>query len=227
MLKFYGIQPPNHYANLRPGGICPYCKESCRFTRTSNPDVQKIMSDEIKYFILSYSCDACLMPIPIKWYVQNYSGGDQIVVQYPQELLISKEPFNFDHVPDLVKQEIQEAIDCLSVNAYNGFAALCRRSIQAICTNLGAGASDKVKSQVNEMITATGLDEEWRELTIQIMLSGHDGAHPHLPEVGLDRSTVLLSLVQDLTYQLYTRPGKIKEAASLRQIAINRPRDQQ
>lgn len=227
MLKFYGIEPPNHWAALRPGGICPHCKESSRFTRTSSPDVQKIMSDKIEYFVLCYSCDACLMPIPIQWYVYNYNGGDQITVNYPQVLLISKEPFDFDHVHDEVKKEIQEAIDCLSVNAYNGFAALCRRSIQSICTNLGAGASDKVKNQVNEMITATGLDEEWRELTIQIMLSGHDGAHPHLPEVGLDRATVLLSLMQDLTYQLYTRPGKIKEAASLRQIAINRPKLQQ
>ena len=222
MLKFYEIQPPNHWARIRPGGICPHCKESSRFALTSNPDVQKIMSDNILYFVLCYSCDACLMPIPIQWKVYNYEGGDSIKVCNPEMLLISKEPFDFDHVPDYVKTEIQEAIDCLSVSAYNGFAALCRRSIQAICTNLGAGATDKVKQQVNEMITATGLDEEWRELTIQIMLSGHDGAHPHLPEVGLDRATVLLSLVQDLTYQLYTRPGKIKEAASLRQTAIKR-----
>ena len=224
MLKFYGIDPPNDYSLLRPGGVCPYCKESTRFTQTTAPDVHKIMSDKMKYFILSYSCDACLMPIPIQWYVYSYNGGNQIVVDNPKVLLIAKEPYDFSHVPDEIIKEVQEAIDCLSVNAYNGFAALCRRSIQAICANLGAGASDKVKNQVNEMITTTGLDDEWKELTTQIMLSGHDGAHPHLPEVGLDRATVLLSLIQDLTYQLYTRPGKIKEAASLRQIAINRPR---
>lgn len=224
MLKFYGIEPPNYWGNLRPGGICPHCKESTRFTQTSTPDVHKIMSDKMKYLVLSYSCDACLMPIPIQWFVAGYNGGDQIFVDNPKVLLINKEPFDFSHVPDEVKQEIEEAIDCLSVNAYNGFAALCRRSIQAICTNLGAGATDKVKNQVNEMITTTGLDDEWKELTIQIMLSGHDGAHPHLPEVGLDRAIVLLSLMQDLTYQIYTRPGKIKEAASLRQIAINRPK---
>jgi len=52
------------------------------------------------------------------------------------------------------------------------------------------------------------------------MLTGHDGAHPHLPEVGQERAAVLLSLLKDLVYELYTRPGKVKKAASLRQQSI-------
>ncbi len=67
----------------------------------------------------------------------------------------------------------------------------------------------------------TGLDEGGRELARQIMLTGHDGAHPHLPEVDQARAAVLLSLLQDLTYQLYTRPGKAREAAELRQRAVD------
>lgn len=52
------------------------------------------------------------------------------------------------------------------------------------------------------------------------MLSGHDGSHPHLPEMNQERASVLLSLLQDLTYQLYTRPGNIEAAAELRKKAI-------
>lgn len=117
-----------------------------------------------------------------------------------------------------------EGLACLSVGAVNGFAAVCRRAIQAICTDLGAAATTKIKGQIGDMIRLTGLDQEWEGLAIQIMLSGHDGAHPHLPEVGSDRAAVLLSLMQDLTYELYTRPGKIKGAAALRAKAIEQRR---
>jgi len=108
------------------------------------------------------------------------------------------------------------------MSAFNGFAAMCRRSIQSICTDLGAEASTKVQSQIKEMIDMVGLDQEMIELATQIMLSGHDGAHPHLPEVDQERAKILLSLLQDLTYQLYTRPGKVKEAAKLRKSATEK-----
>ncbi len=132
-----------------------------------------------------------------------------------------KAPFDFAHVPQEVEKEIREGLECLSVGATNGFAALCRRTIQAICTNIGAEASTKVKAQIEEMINITGLDSEWKDLAFQIMLAGHDGSHPNLPDVNNDRASILLSLVRDLVYQLYTRPGKIKEAALLRREAID------
>lgn len=52
------------------------------------------------------------------------------------------------------------------------------------------------------------------------MLTGHDGAHPHLPEVNEKRAEVLLRLLQDLTYELYTRREKVKESKELRTQTI-------
>ena len=42
-----------------------------------------------------------------------------------------------------------------------------------------------------------------------------------MPEIDAERADILLSLLRDLTYQLYTRPGKVKEASALRQRAID------
>jgi len=176
--------------------------------------------DNIGVFIASYSCDNCRAPLPVQWHIREWRGGDPVVFG-PKVVIPAKEPYDFSFVPEVVTQEIDEALNCLSVNAYNGFAAVCRRAIQAICTNLGADASTKVKAQIEDMIATTGLGEEWKDLAIQIMLSGHDGSHPHLPDLSSERANVLLSLLKDLTYQLYTRPGKIKQASQLRQSAID------
>jgi hypothetical protein len=134
----------------------------------------------------------------------------------PELLLRSRAPFNFAFVPVEVRREIEEALDCLSVGALHGFAVNCRRTVQALCTNLGAVATSKVKNQIKEMCELQTLEPELEELAIQVMLSGHDGAHPHLPEVTAPRATILLALLQDLTEQLYSRPGRLRAAAELR-----------
>ena len=220
MIKFFGHQPPGVYDAFRVGGTCPHCKQATRFNPNTKPDESIMRRDGILAFTASYSCDFCLGPIPVEWTIQGYNGNNLMVVSSARLIRPVKEPFDVEHVPEEVRKEIDEALDCLSVSAYSGFAALCRRIIQAVCTNIGAGATDKVKRQVDEMIELTGLGSEWKDLAIQIMLSGHNGAHPHLPDMNLDRSKVLLSLMQDLIYEIYTRPGKIREAAALRQKAI-------
>ncbi len=202
--------------------MCPHCKTGARYTLTTSPNINYLRRDNINSFIVNYSCEICLGPIPVRWDISNWPDQNNPNVQNPKEVLPVREPFDFTYVPNEVCVEIEEALDCLSVSAYNGFAALCRRAIQTISTNLGAKAASKVKKQIEEMMDITELGNEWKDLAFQIMLSGHDGSHPNLPDVDVDRASVLLTLLQDLTYELYTRPGKVKEAAQLRQEAIDK-----
>ena len=216
MLKFYGNpEPGGALHQIRPGGVCPHCGEGARYRQVTVPVDNEIQRDQVKELVVSYFCDHCLGPIPIQWTVNGW-GKDGMHVHSPRLLLRSRAPYNFEHVPDQVKREIEEALDCLSVNALHGFAVCCRRAVQAICTKLGAQATSKVKAQIREMCALESVGDEIEELAIQVMLSGHDGAHPHLPEVSEDRAGLLLALLQDLTGQLFTRPGRIRAAAALR-----------
>ena len=218
-INFYGPLPPAMLTGLRLGGYCPHCKTASRYTLTTVPINNTLQSDKATSFVASYMCDNCMEPIPVKWEIDGWKSNIP-TVKNPVLISPAIEPFNFDHTPIEVQKEVKEALDCLSVNAFHGFASMCRRSIQAICTDLGSDATSKVKRQIEEMVDIAGMDDEWKELAIQIMLTGHDGAHPHLPEVDVGRAAVLLDLLRDLTYQLYTRPGNIRKAAELRQEAI-------
>lgn len=224
MIRFYGDRREMVPEQMNIGGVCPHCKGGTHFTLMAQPNTARMQRDGIGEVVLSFSCDLCLRAIPVLWHVRGFEGGN-IIFTGPDLILRVREPFDFDHVPDGVRPAIEEALDCLSVSAYNGFAALCRRAVQAISANLGAKGSDRVKKQVDEMLQLTDLSEDWHSLLKEVLLTGHDGAHPHLPPVNADRAAVLLSLVQDLTYELYTRPGKVREAAALRAKAIeqNRP----
>ena len=222
MLKFYGPQPPHRLSLLRLGGHCPHCKTGTRFKITSIPHTSVLRADEVGQVVINYTCEVCLGPIPVRWNIAGWEEAQDPTVSYPQVVLPMREEFDFEYVPATVKKEIEEALDCLAVNAFHGFAAVCRRAVQAISTDLGAKASSRVKKQIEEMADLSGLDDEMKELAIQIMLSGHDGSHPHLPEMNAERAQIILSLLRDLVYELYTRRGKIKEAATARQAAIEK-----
>ena len=210
MLVFYGPQPESGmtYGGLKPGGVCPHCKTGTRFTIGTVLNGGVPFDNKVTKFVISYICDVCLGPIPIEWRVDRWQDAANPIVSNPRMVIPVREPFEFAHVPASVRKEIDEALECLSVSAFNGFAAVCRRSVQAICTDLGAGASTKVEKQIKEMIGLTDLGDEWKGIALAIMLTGHDGAHPHLPDVDAERAAVLLSLLRDLTYQLYTRPAR-------------------
>lgn len=221
MFKFYGTSFPERLTDVKIGGKCPFCNDSSRFSLRSNPLGQQLKNEGIDEIIISYCCDACLRIIPVHWKIASWDNRNNIpAVTNANMILPVREDFDFENVPKNIQDEIIESLDCLSVDAYHGFAALCRRSVQAICDDLGASGSTKVQKQINELLEIMNLNKEWEKMTKQIMLTGHDGAHPQLPEVNSERANILISLLQDLTYQLYTRPGKVKEAAKLRRQAI-------
>jgi len=64
------------------------------------------------------------------------------------------------------------------------------------------------------------VDSETFETLKSIIIAGHDGAHPHLPELSPDRAQILLELMKDVIYQLFVRRGKIEEASAIRKKAI-------
>jgi hypothetical protein len=132
------------------------------------------------------------------------------------------EPFETQYLSGAVLDDLNEALICYANSCWNAFAAMSRRCIQSVCESFGADGTSKVKSQLNELQQMGVADEETFTLLHQIMLTGHDGAHPHLPSLSAARASVLLQLLKDVLYQLYVRPAKIREAGELRRQASTR-----
>ncbi len=97
---------------------------------------------------------------------------------------------------------------------------MCRRTIQTVAIELGTIGKDKVQNQIEDMKEIAGIDQESYDILKQIIVDGHDGAHPHLPTLSPERSDILLALMKDIMYQLFVRKGKLNKAAELRKQQI-------
>jgi hypothetical protein len=86
---------------------------------------------------------------------------------------------------------------------------------------MGARGAERVLHQLKDLKEMAEKDDETFGILKQIVIDGHDGAHPHLPSLTDERAAVLLELMQDVLYQPYVRKGKLQEAMRLRQGSIS------
>src|SRR3989338_3147862 len=200
---------------------CPYeCNMPVGVTLISIPDRNLVHAHGLEEVGAVYMCNGCKKPIFIRFRHALRSGNDvhaegAFQVQRVKPLLKTNNVKN-----EIVKRDIEEALDCYSVEAWNGFASICRRAIQSVCNDHDVKGKAKVEKQAKAFTENFDLDEETNELINQIILTGHDGAHPHLPLVSKERAEKLFAFMQEIVRQVYDLPSLLGESKKLRTEAV-------
>ena len=204
---------------------CPHCNAYTNITAISIPRFEFVRRFNLTEVGIAYMCDACKTPVFLKFNVGEVDSSPITVYDDFEEIERPKETFEFKYLPETVSSDFREALECYSNSCFNAFAAMCRRTCQSAFTELGADGKSKVKKQLLDIKDVIGLDDDTYEIFEQIIISGHDGAHPNLPEVSSDRAATLLELIKDVLYQLFIRQAKVKEAVTLRKEDIKNSGD--
>ena len=214
----FQIHPNNEPGNLLDHDVtlrCPHCGVLAGMTAISIPRYELLHRFKLQDTGIVFRCDSCSRPVYLQFKVASLSNPITLSEEFNQ-IQSALEPFEHKYLSAEVGADFQEALTCYAYACWNAFASMCRRCLQSVAVNLGVNGSSKVEAQIRELKEMGVVDDETFEQLRQIMLSGHDGAHPHLPALSADRAAVLLQLMKDVLYQLYVRPGKVKEAAALR-----------
>jgi len=201
---------------------CPNCNIPSNITAISFPRYEYLIRFRPQKIGIVYRCDSCNDPVFLKFSISNYDNRNAriLIDEDYVEIEKAKESFKLNYLPENVKDDFNEALICYSNSCYNAFASMCRRTIQSSFQELGAKGKDKVLQQLDDIKETTSMEDETYEIIKQIIISGHDGAHPHLPKLSPDRSGILLELMKDVLYQLFVRKAKIQEAINSRKKDI-------
>jgi hypothetical protein len=212
---------PNLFIDKHYAINCPHCGAKSNLTAISTPRWGQMERYQPSKVIVGYRCDACNEPVALRFAVHaRYADQSaQLSLEY-DELERPMETFEYQHLPEAVASDFKEALTCYSQSCLNATAAMCRRTIQSVATNLGAGGTDRVSKQIVEAKDTAGMDDDTFNALKEVMLGGHDGSHPHLPAVSSERAAVLVELMKDVLTQLYLRKAKIQSAMQLRKEAI-------
>jgi DNA-directed RNA polymerase subunit RPC12/RpoP len=203
--------------NLR----CPHCSTQTALIPISVPRFALLHRFRLEETGIVYRCSSCNRAVFLRHKVTGLSNPVTLSEEYEQ-ITTSLEPFETQYLSGAVLDDFREALTCYANSCWNAFAAMCRRCIQSISETFGATGSTKVQAQLEELRSMGITDDDTFGQLRAIMLSGHDGAHPHLPALSPARATVLLQLMKDVLYQMFVRPAKIREAGELRKKAISK-----
>jgi len=202
---------------------CPHCGVQSNITAISIPRYEFLVRFRPETVGIVYRCDSCNHPVFLRFAVDKYELGNNRIIfsDNYQEVERPAETFEFTYLEREVEENFREALTCYSHLCFNAFASICRRTVQNVCADLGAKGKDKVLAQLQDLKDMAEIDDETFGLLKQVIIEGHDGAHPHLPKLNSNRAAVLLELMKDVLYQLYVRKGKLQEAMALRKHAID------
>jgi len=207
--------------------ICPHCGVHSSLSAIAIPRYEYLLRFRPNVVGIVYCCGNCKEPVFLRFRVANYEPGNSKIVISDDyaEVERPQETFELNYLPKTVAEDFGEALTCFSNAYYNAFAAMCRRCIQSAFTILGATGKDRVKQQLNDVKQVSNLDDETFQILEQIIISGHDGAHPNLPGLSPNRAAILLEMMKDVLYQLFVRQAKLQEAIELRNEAIAESKD--
>lgn len=199
---------------------CPHCNAFSNITAISIPRIEFVRRFNLKKVGISYRCNACNIPIFFRFDIIGIHENCITISDKYEEVERPTESFEFNYLPEELSNGFKEALTCFSNSCFNAFGSMCRRCVQSISTKLGAKGSDKVLRQLQDIKDMTDMDIETFDILKQIIIAGHNGAHPHLPELSPERAKILLELMKDVLYQLFVRKAKIQESIELRKNKI-------
>jgi hypothetical protein len=207
---------PSRIQDKKLSGICPRCGVKSQFTLVGFVSA----TNQTMKGASVHTCFSCNAYIFIEWQFYTSEFGED--GYYNPEMLNAPIPiFDFRYIPETIKKVFQEALICYGDNCFNAFAAMCRRTIQAIFQEKGIEGTTRIHNQLFQYLEESN-DDEMKNLLNELIKTGHDGSHPHLPEVTEERAIIMYALMEDVFEQIYIRPGKISEAKALRDDAIKK-----
>jgi hypothetical protein len=169
---------------------------------------------------LVYLCDNCHSPIFLRFNVRSYHVGRIELSPQFVEVERARERFTYTYLPEEVEVLFKEALLCFSSGAYNAFASMCRRTAQAVFTDLGEAGKIRLFDELNNVRELAGLATEPFNKLRTILFGTESDPRPGIATLDSYEAGIILEVVKDLLYEAYVRKGKLQQAMMVRRFFL-------
>jgi hypothetical protein len=197
---------------------CPHCLVLAHITPQAVPRFSDLSASRPKQIGIVYRCDACIAPIFLRFNVRNYGPARIELSSQFTEIERPKEKFSFSYLPEEIETMFREALLCYSHGAFNGFASMCRRTMQALFANAGEAGRLRAYDEINEVRDMAQLDAASFALIKRVIFGTDADPAPAMPSLDDDQTGLLLEVMKDLLYQTYVRKGRLQQAMVVRRF---------
>ena len=200
---------------------CPHCQVVAHITPVAVPRFEELAVHKPKQVGVVYLCDNCHAPNFLRFTVRAYHTGRIELAPQFVEVERAREKFTFTYLPEQVELLFKEALLCFSSGAYNAFASMCRRTAQAVFSDLGEAGKIRLFDELNNARELAGIAPE-PFIKLRTILFGTDtDPYPNLPVLDSYEAGIVLEVAKDLLYEAYVRKGKLQQAMMVRRFFLD------
>ena len=201
---------------------CPHCQAVAHITPSAVPRFEDLQLYRPRQVGLVYQCDACHMPIFLRFTVRVY-GATRIELS-PQftEVERAREKFSFTYVPEDSRAAVPRGAHLLlagglqrvrlDVPPHRAGACLPTWAKRASC-----GCSMSSTPCVSSPASRPEIFTKMRNVLFGAELE----AHSPLPLLDGYEAGIMLEVVKDLLYEAYVRKGKLQQAMMVRRFFLD------
>jgi hypothetical protein len=200
---------------------CPHCQTVAHLTVNAVPRFEDLQVYRPKQVGLVYLCDACHMPIFLRFTVRVYGAARIELSPQFTEVERAREKFSFTYVPEEVESLFREALTCFSNGAFNAFASMCRRAAQAMFADLGEAGKLRLFDELNAVRELAPIQPEVFTKMKNILFGAQLDSTARLPLLDGYEAGIMLEVVKDLLYEAYVRKGKLQQAIMVRRFFLD------
>jgi hypothetical protein len=200
---------------------CPHCLVVAHITVNAVPNFADLQVYRPKQVGLVYLCDACHLPIFLRFTVRMYGAARIELSPQFTEVERAREKFSFTYIPEEVEALFREALTCFSQGAFNAFASMCRRAAHAMFADLGETGKLRLFDELNAVRELAPIQPEVFTKMKNILFGAQLDAHSRLPLLDGYEAGIMLEVVKDLLYEAYVRKGKLQQAIMVRRFFLD------
>jgi hypothetical protein len=200
---------------------CPHCQTVAHLTVCAVPRFEDLQLYRPRQVGLVYLCDACHMPIFLRFTVRVYGAARIELSPQFTEVERAREKFSFTYIPEDIELLFREALTCYSHGAFNAFASMSRRAMQAMFTDLGEAGKLRLFDELNAVRELANLESDIFTKMRNVLFGAELDARSALPVVDGYEAGIILEAVKDLLYEAYVRKGKLQQAIMVRRFFLD------
>jgi hypothetical protein len=200
---------------------CPHCQTVAHITPSAVPRFEDLQLYRPRQVGVVYLCDACHMPIFLRFTVRVYGASRVELSPQFTEVERAREKFSFTYIPEDVEVLFREALTCYTQGAFNAFASMCRRAAHAMFADLGEAGKLRLFDELNEVRDLASIAPDIFGKMRSVLFGAELDARAPLPLLDGYEAGIMLEVVKDLLYEAYVRKGKLQQAIMVRRFFLD------
>ncbi len=218
------IDPSSRLINSQEKNLaltCPHCQVVAHVTVSAVPRFEELQTYRPPQVGVVYRCDACHAPIFLRFSVRMYAASRIELSPQFTEIERAREKFSFTYLPEDVELLFKETLTCFSSGAFNAFASMCRRTLQAVFADLGEAGKLRLFDELNEVRDLAALSTDSFVKLKSLLFGSATDPRPNIPLLDGHEAGIALEVMKDLLYEAYVRKGKLQQAMLVRRFFLD------